>query len=68
VKTLVADSQYSSGRLREKLSAYGVEAVIPYPANSVQERKVCCAWMSTSEPADQPRREEFTGGGPQLNG
>jgi transposase len=39
VKTLVADSQYSSGRLREKLSAYGVEAVIPYPANQRPREK-----------------------------
>lgn len=33
VKKIVADSQYSSRRLREKISAHGVEAVIPYPAN-----------------------------------
>ena len=39
MKTLVADSQYSSGRLREKLSAYGVEAVIPYPANQRPREK-----------------------------
>jgi IS5 family transposase len=39
VKTLVADSQYSSGRLKEKLSAYGVEAVIPYPANQHPREK-----------------------------
>ena len=33
MKTLVADSQYSSRKLREQLSAYGVKAAIPYPAN-----------------------------------
>lgn len=33
VKSLVADSQYSSRKLREKISTHGVEAVIPYPAN-----------------------------------
>jgi len=33
MKTIVADSQYSSRKLREQLSANGVRAVIPYPAN-----------------------------------
>ncbi len=37
MKTFIADSQYSSRKLREQLSAYGVKAVIPYPAN--QNRK-----------------------------
>lgn len=37
MKTFIADSQYSSRKLREHLSAYGVKAVIPYPAN--QNRK-----------------------------
>jgi len=32
-KTLIADSQYSSRKLREYLSANGVKAVIPYSAN-----------------------------------
>jgi transposase len=32
-KTLVADSQFSSRKLREQLLANGVKAVIPYPAN-----------------------------------
>jgi transposase len=32
VKTFIADSQYSSRKLREELSTYGVKAVIPYPA------------------------------------
>ena len=36
---LVADSQYSSRRLREKISAHGVEAVIPYPANQRPKEK-----------------------------
>jgi len=39
VKKLVADSQYSSRRLREKSSAHGVEAVIPYPANQRPREK-----------------------------
>jgi transposase len=33
VKTFIADPQYSSRKLREQLSAYGVKTVIPYPAN-----------------------------------
>ena len=37
IKTFIADSQYSSRKLREKLSAYGVVAVIPYPANQRRE-------------------------------
>jgi len=32
VKTLVADSQYSSRKLRKKISTHGVKAAIPYPA------------------------------------
>jgi len=39
VKTLVADSQYSSRKLRERISAHGVEAVIPYPANQCPREK-----------------------------
>ena len=38
-KTVVADSQYSSRKLREQLSAQGVKAVIPYPANQSKEQK-----------------------------
>jgi transposase len=38
-KTLVADSQFSSRKLREHLSAQGVKAVIPYPANQSKEQK-----------------------------
>ena len=33
IKTLIADSQYSSKKLRSLLQAFGVKAVIPYPAN-----------------------------------
>jgi hypothetical protein len=33
ITTFIADSQYSSRKLREQLSACGVVAVIPYPAN-----------------------------------
>jgi hypothetical protein len=33
MKTLVADSQYSSRKLRDRLSSHIVKAVIPYPAN-----------------------------------
>ena len=33
MKALIADSQFSSRKLREQLSAHGVRAVIPYPAN-----------------------------------
>jgi IS5 family transposase len=38
-KTLVADSQFSSGKLREQLSAHNVKTVIPYPANQSKEKK-----------------------------
>ena len=38
-KTLVADSQYSSRKLREQLSAHNVKTVIPYPANPSKEKK-----------------------------
>ena len=37
VKTFIADSQYSSRKLREELSSYGVKAVIPYPTNQNKE-------------------------------
>jgi transposase len=37
IKTFIADSQYSSRKLREQLSACGVNAVIPYPANQKKE-------------------------------
>ena len=33
IETLVADSQYSSRRFREKVADSGVMAVIPYPSN-----------------------------------
>lgn len=39
VKTLVADSQYSSRKLREKISTHGVKAVIPYPAYQCPKEK-----------------------------
>ena len=39
MKTLVADSQYSSRKLREQLSAHNVKTVIPYPANQSKEKK-----------------------------
>jgi len=38
-KTLVADLQYSSRKLREQLSAHNVKTVIPYPANQSKEKK-----------------------------
>ena len=37
IKTFIADPQYSSTKLRELLSANGVKAVIPYPANQEKE-------------------------------
>jgi transposase len=40
VKTFIADSQFSSGKLREELSTHVVNAVIPYPAN--QNKKDAC--------------------------
>ena len=39
-KTVVADSQFSSRKLREQFSAQGVKAVIPYPANQGREQKM----------------------------
>jgi IS5 family transposase len=39
VKTLVADSQYSSRKLRDQVSALGARAVIPYPANQHRGEK-----------------------------
>jgi transposase len=36
-KTFIADSQYSSKKLREQILSYGVKAVIPYPANQRKE-------------------------------
>ena len=38
-RTLVADSQFSSRKLREQLSAHNVKTVIPYPANQSKEKK-----------------------------
>jgi transposase len=38
-KTVVADSQFSSRKLREQLSTHGVKVVIPYPANQSKEKK-----------------------------
>jgi IS5 family transposase len=38
-KTLVADSQYSSRKLRNHASANGVRTVIPYPANQRRREK-----------------------------
>ncbi|MGA2681694.1 MAG: transposase [Candidatus Bathyarchaeia archaeon] len=37
IKTFIADSQYSSRKLRDRLSACGVNAVVPYPANQKKE-------------------------------
>jgi len=37
IKTFIADSQYSSRKLREQLFACGVNAVVPYPANQNKE-------------------------------
>ncbi len=38
MKTFIADSQYSSRKLREQLCANDVKAVIPYPANQKKEK------------------------------
>jgi IS5 family transposase len=39
VKTVVADSQYSSRKLRDKISECGIRAVIPYPTNQRRREK-----------------------------
>ena len=39
MNTLVADSQYSSGKLRDQASAHRARAVIPYPANQRRNEK-----------------------------
>jgi transposase len=38
-KTVVADSQFSSRKLREHLASFGVRAVIPYPTNQSKDEK-----------------------------
>jgi transposase len=40
IRTLIADSQFSSRKLRDQLSAHGVKAVIPYPANQSRQKKM----------------------------
>ena len=40
VKTVVADSQYSSEAFRVEAKRYGVEAVIPYPRNQMKGKRV----------------------------
>ena len=39
MKMLVADSQYSSRKLRDQASGHGVRPVIPYPANQSRSEK-----------------------------
>jgi transposase len=39
MNTLVADSQYSSRKLRDQTCGHGVKAVIPYPANQRRSEK-----------------------------
>lgn len=39
LKAFVADSQYSSQRLRKKISSHGIESIIPYPANQRPKEK-----------------------------
>ena len=40
MNTLVADSQYSSRKLRELILSHEVRALIPYPANQSKEKKM----------------------------
>jgi transposase len=47
-KTLVADSQFSSRKLREQLATHGVKAVIPTRQISVKEKPSFCVWTSIS--------------------
>jgi hypothetical protein len=49
IKTFIADSQYSSRKLRGQLAACGVKAVIPYPANQMKEEANVLRVESTSE-------------------
>ena len=39
MKVAVADPQYSSRNVRDKISSLGVRAVIPYPANQLKGKR-----------------------------
>ena len=58
LKTLVADSQYSSRRLRNQTAAHGVRPVIPYPANQRRRERGLLRvdkHFRTHGPADERR-------------
>jgi len=67
-KTLVADSQYSSRKLREQLSAHNVKTVIPYPANQSKEKRHCCVWIGASGLTVPHANARFTLRGEPLRG
>jgi transposase len=57
-RTLVADSQFSSRKLREQLSAHNVKTVIPYLVNQSKEKKTLLRvdrFFRTHGPARQRR-------------
>jgi transposase len=58
LKTLVADSQYSSRKLRDQTVTHGVRPVIPYPANQRRREKGLLRvdkHFRTHGPADERR-------------
>ena len=58
LKTLVADSQYSSRKLRNQTATHGVRSVIPYPANQRRREKGLLRvdkYFRTHGPADERR-------------
>jgi rRNA maturation protein Nop10 len=70
MKTFIADSQYSSRKLREQLSACGVRAVIPYPANqSRSDPNVLQVdkYFRTHSPAEQKRIYTLRGAVERVN-
>jgi IS5 family transposase len=68
IKTFIADSQYSSRKLRAELSAYGVVAVIPYPANQRREEAEGCGLISSFGLMVPLLRSRFTRGEVLLSG
>jgi transposase len=70
VKTVVADSQYSSRKLREQLSVNDVRAVIPYPANQRKEEADVLRvdkYFRTHGPAEEKQAYALRGAVERVN-
>jgi len=52
IMVFVADSQYSSRRLRKHISSHGIKPVIPYPSNQKAVKPNTYALTKASEPMD----------------